>query len=91
MRPLVLALSTVSILAGCGEEQVDAFYYPDKNDLTKHQRFLNVGSLENCRVIVRETAAKNGDPSLERGDYECGIGPTGDSVGDVAVYRETKR
>ncbi|WVX49023.1 hypothetical protein ROLI_021080 [Roseobacter fucihabitans] len=70
--------------------QVDAFYYPDKNDLTVHEEFLDVGSVEQCRVIVQRAAAENGDPNLTRGDYECGVDPTG-SFGDMKVYKETVR
>jgi hypothetical protein len=79
------------LLTACGEDQVDAVYYPDKNNLTKHQFFPNVGTVENCQVVVFQAASKNNDPNLERGDYECGVGPTGDSVGDVKVYKETRR
>ena len=88
---LVGVLSIAALLAACGEEQVDAFYYPDKNDLTKHKFFPNVGSVENCQVVVRQAASRNHDPNFERGDYECGVGPTGNSVGDVKVYKMTRR
>ncbi len=65
--------------------QVDAFYYPNKNDLSVHEAFLDVGSVEACREIARGAAANNGDPNLERGDYECGVGPTAQDFGDLKV------
>ena len=70
--------------------QVDAFYYPDRNDLTVHQEFLDVGSIQDCRDIVYEAAAANGDPDMSRGDYECGVGPRSAEFGEgLRVYRET--
>lgn len=76
-------------LFGCGSDQVDAFYYPNKNDLTKHEFFPNVGSVDNCRTVVIQAAAKHNDPQMARGDYECGVGPTGENFGDIAVYKDT--
>jgi hypothetical protein len=69
--------------------QVDAFYYPDRNDLTVHEVFLDVGSVQGCRDAVFTAAARHGDANLERGDYECGVGPTGDDFGGMKVYQET--
>lgn len=76
-------------LTGCGSEQVDAYYYPNKNDLTRHEFFPNVGSLESCRAVVVQAAAKRSDPNLLRGDYECCLGPTGDKLGEISVCRDT--
>lgn len=78
-------------LIGCGNEQVDAHYYPNKTDMTKSQTFEDVGSIDNCRAVVRQAAAANGDPNLDRGDYECGIGPTGQKLGDVSIYSRTEK
>ncbi|MEO8531328.1 MAG: hypothetical protein ABI459_08890 [Deltaproteobacteria bacterium] len=69
--------------------QVDAFYYPDRNDLSVYETFVDVGSVESCRDVVFAAAAGKGDPNLERGDYECGVGPTGDEFGGMKVYEET--
>lgn len=55
-------------------EKVDAFYYPDRNDLSSDRRQLNVGSVETCRDWVDEQAQEFGDVDMLRGDYECGIG-----------------
>ena len=70
--------------------QVDAFYYPDRGNLTEHVEWLDVGSVEECRLIVFKAAAENGDPNMQLGDYECGVGPTG-TFGDLKVYKETVR
>ncbi|AUQ50048.1 hypothetical protein PhaeoP83_01776 [Phaeobacter inhibens] len=75
-------------LLGLWCPQIDAFYYPNKHDLTVHQEYLDVGSLENCRATVFAAAAQNGDPQLLRGDYECGVNPM-NSYGDLRVYEET--
>ena len=89
-RGLPIIVSTV-LLAGCGEEQVDAYYYPNKNDLTKRLFYANVGSVENCRAVIQKVATANHDPNIERGDYECGVGPTGQTLGDITVYKQTVR
>ena len=71
-------------------EEVDAFYYPNKYDLTVHQRGIDGGSLENCRAWVGAKAVLYNDPNLERGDYECGVGRLR-TIGDLVVYRITVR
>jgi hypothetical protein len=70
-------------------EQVDAFYYPDRNNLLSDERHLNVGSVEACRAWVSSRAAARGDPSIALGDYECGVGYLRNS-GDMRVYRLTE-
>ena len=55
-------------------EQVDAAYLPDSGDPTKGLSRSDVGSLEGCRSWVYAQAASHGDPTLVRGDYECGVG-----------------
>jgi hypothetical protein len=65
--------------------QVDAFYYPNRANLSEHVEFLDVGSVDQCRKIVFMAAAENEDPQMRLGDYECGVGPMGHS----GVYRET--
>ena len=71
-------------------ESVDAFYYPNRSNLAKSERSLNVGSLEACRWWASKTAARNNDPEIRRGDYECGVGYLRD-LGDLRVYRVTAR
>jgi hypothetical protein len=88
---VLLLLISLLVLSACGQEQVDAFYYPNKEDLTNHEFFPNVGSLENCREVVRQAAAKRNDPNFEIGDYECGVGPNGDKLGEIKIYRETTK
>ena len=69
--------------------QIDAYYYPDKHDLTEHYEVFDVGSVENCRRTVYQFAALHGDPNMKNGDYECAIGPTDDGGESVRVYDKT--
>ena len=71
-------------------EEVDAVYYPDKEDLWNYERRRNVGSLADCRTWVHAEAMRFNDPVLQRGDYECGVGRV-EGAGDVDVYRLTVR
>ncbi len=71
--------------------QIDAFSHPDRDDLTIHQEFPDVGSIVDCRATVSAAAVMNGDPDMLRGDYECGAGPTGKGFGGMKVYGETVR
>jgi hypothetical protein len=69
-------------------ERVDAFYYPDRNNLEKVHQHSNVGGVQECRDWVNSMAASNGDRSLSRGDYECGVGEPKEWYG-MKVYRTT--
>jgi hypothetical protein len=71
-------------------EKVDAYYYPDRNNLAVHRASYNVGSINNCRVWVRAEAARLNDSWITRGDYECGVGEV-DVMGDITVYRITAK
>lgn len=71
-------------------ESVDAFYYPDAGDLSRSYQLPDVGSLAACRAWAYGTAASHGDPALERGDYECGIGEV-EANWPGKVYRITSR
>ena len=71
-------------------EGVDAFYYPNRNNLTQSERQMNVGSLEGCRSWVARAASLKNDPQIRLGDYECGVGYLRD-LGDLRVYRITTR
>lgn len=71
-------------------ESVDAFYYPDRTDLTIHQSRVNLDDVDACRIWVRSAAAAQGDVLLMRGDYECGVGKI-ENVYDLSVYRITVR
>ena len=55
-------------------EKVDVFYYPDKSNLAVSLDNHDVGGLAQCRTWASSAAAKQNDPQLERGDYECGVG-----------------
>ena len=71
-------------------ERVDAFFYPNRSDLSAVETRMKVGTVSNCRDWAHSRAASNGDPSFQRSDYECGIGkPT--PVGGLKVYRATVR
>lgn len=71
-------------------ETVDAFYYPSKTNLPIDRREYDMPSMESCRRWVFQQAALNGDPKLERGDYECGVGLVR-NVGDLRIYRLSLR
>jgi hypothetical protein len=71
-------------------EQVDAFYYPSRSNLTAHQEAYDVKSLDGCRAWVATQARSQDDPRLSRGDYECAIGKIKD-FGGLTVYRITTR
>ena len=71
-------------------EAVDAFYYPDKNNLTISTDNFDVGGLAQCRIWASSAAAKRNDPQLERGDYECRVGYL-TSQGSLKGYRLTVR
>ena len=73
-------------------ETVDAFYYPDRTDLTLDQRQIGLADVAGCRDAVRSMAALNNDPQLLRGDYECGVGRIDKpEYAGVSVYRITVR
>jgi hypothetical protein len=55
-------------------EAVDAFYYPNKSNLAVSLENHDVGGLAQGRTRASSAAAKQDDPQLERGDYECGVG-----------------
>jgi hypothetical protein len=55
-------------------ENVVAFYYPDKTDLTRGTQNREITSLEACRTWIVTTAARSNDPAMLTTDYECGIG-----------------
>jgi hypothetical protein len=71
-------------------ESVDAFYYPNRHNLSVHRAAHNVGSLDGCRAWVRKAARADADPALTRGDYECGVGKL-EPFGGMTVYRITVR
>jgi hypothetical protein len=72
-------------------EKVDAFYYPDRHNLSVHRGAYNVDGIAGCRSWVTAAAAANFDPRISCGDYECAIGKL-QSLGDgLTVYRLTVR
>jgi hypothetical protein len=71
-------------------ERVDAFYYPDRNNLTMYRKMPDLKSVDECRAWVRSSSALSGDDGLYRGDYECGIGIL-DNSGSYSIYRNTVR
>lgn len=71
--------------------KVDAFYYPDKNALLRHEEILGLKSVSECRNAVRELAAARGDANLTKGDYECGVGFIRHAGDGLRVYQETVR
>ena len=71
-------------------ESVVAYYYPDRSDLSIHIHSGTLASAEACGHWVATAAALNNDPSLARGDYECGVGYQ-NSTEPLTVYRLTVR
>jgi hypothetical protein len=71
-------------------ESVDAFYYPNRSDLTAHMEMTGFDDVDACRIWVRRTAVAHGDALLMRGDYECGVGKIESDYG-LNVYRITVR
>ena len=55
-------------------EEIDAYFYPNRNDLSVHNSFNGLASLEACRRWATEQARENGDLGYLRSDYECGVG-----------------
>lgn len=74
-------------------EDVDAFFYPNKSDLSKFEMQPNVGSLESCRSWVSAKANFINDPKMQRSDYECGVGRNDEKSKQwgANVYRITPR
>lgn len=71
-------------------EAVDAFYYPDRQNLSVHREARGVGGVDGCRSWARAMAETHADPGVRRGDYECGVGKLRE-WGDLTVYRITVR
>ena len=71
-------------------ETVDAFYYPDRNDLSRDQRAYGLESVDACRAWVNGVAHSHNDIGIRRGSYECAVGYLED-FGDLRVYRTTVR
>ena len=67
-------------------ETVDVFYYPDARDPSRFETATGLASREQCRDWAYAAAARNRDPELAQGDYECGIGRV-DKFESVTVYR----
>jgi hypothetical protein len=62
----------------------DAIYYPDKANQLVSVDNQDVGSLTRCRAWVI-SVAKQSDPRLQRGDYQCGVGYR--SSAGLNIYR----
>lgn len=72
-------------------ETVDAFYYPDRSDLTRDVRQFDLDNVDGCRSWVNSQAHAHNDAGMTRGDYECGVGYI-ESLGlGLRVYRTTVR
>ena len=69
-------------------EEVDAFYYPDRYNLSISINHYNVETVENCRDWAYAEATFRRDPKMMRGDYECGVGQL-EKFGSITVYRLT--
>jgi hypothetical protein len=91
MKQAVTVLCVV-LLVGCSDRgNVDASFYPNADNLTEAYVFKDVGSVENCRSVVREAARLVGNPTMSGTDYECCVDPTGRKIGSATVCKETVR
>lgn len=70
-------------------ETVDAFYYPNRQDLTKHEEFKGLDSVTGCRSMVQNMALRHNDQLITKGDYECGVGQLKGDFAGLNVYRLT--
>lgn len=85
-------ISVFVLVSACNplaKPQVDAFYYPDRYDLTNFKASYDVGSVDACRDWVHAKAFELNDRGIRRGDYECGIGPK--QKYGTTVYDKTTR
>ena len=71
-------------------EKVDSFYYPSRRNMIEFQMEAGLASVDECRSWVRSIAARQGDPGILRGDYECGVQQLSSFAG-LRVYRLTVR
>lgn len=78
-HPLSFIANTFWSESNAPWEKVDAFYYPDASDLSVWESQVDVGSIQECRDWVENSASKNGDEDLRQGDYECGVGCKSDN------------
>lgn len=69
-------------------ETVDAFFYPDRNNLSLVDQQSGLASVDACRDWVNQAAYAHGDPDMQRSDWECGLGEPTDWNG-LSVYRGT--
>lgn len=69
---------------------MDAYYYPDRSDLSTWVVARDLASLDECRDYVFGQASLRNDPNLVRGYFECGVGKS-ESFGGLSVYRLTVR
>ncbi len=69
-------------------ETVDAYFYPNRSDLTVHLERSGLASVTECRAWVQREAEKRQDAQMLRGDYECAVGRLQSSYG-MNVYRLT--
>lgn len=71
-------------------ERVDAAYYPDRDNLSNAIEKHDLTDVDECRGWAYWQAGQHGDPSMQRGDYECGIGFL-ESWAGMQIYRVTIR
>ena len=69
-------------------ETVDAYYYPDRYRLGRYIFVEGLQTVDDCRAWVSSQARLYNDPSIVRGDYECGIQKL-ETWNGLSVYRMT--
>lgn len=71
-------------------EEVDAYYFPNRTNITVHQERFGLDDVQACRNWAYALAGAHRDRSMSKGDYECGIGRI-DGHDGLSVYRITVR
>ena len=71
-------------------ETVDAYFYPNRNNLDIVESNTGLSSIDECRDWVNRQASIRNDPNMTRSDYECGIEHI-DDWGGLKVYRTTTK
>lgn len=68
-------------------ETVDAFYYPDNNNLAKYSGAYGLKTLDECRDWATRQAIAHNDGFFYHSSYLCWIGKTDKEFAGMQVYR----
>ena len=88
---LLLCVAALAPAGACDRrpDQWDAFVYPDRFDLTRHEAILGFKSFESCQVAAIDRMHRiQGEGG---GDYECGYKCAPRAPGGLNVCKETRK